>query len=67
MTMAQPTTRNLFEEGPIDAPSDQHAPLANRMRPRSLSEFVGQDHLVGHVALVVERANRVEAALGLCG
>lgn len=45
--MAQPTTRNLFEEGPIDVPADQHAPLANRMRPRSLSEFVGQDHLVG--------------------
>jgi putative ATPase len=45
--MALPTTRNLFEEGPIDARSDQHAPLANRMRPRSLSEFVGQEHLVG--------------------
>jgi putative ATPase len=45
--MAQPTTRNLFEDDPIDAPSDQHAPLANRMRPRSLSEFVGQEHLVG--------------------
>ncbi|MCU1267685.1 MAG: ATPase [Acidobacteria bacterium] len=48
ITMAQPTTRNLFEEDPIDTPADpQHAPLANRMRPRSLSEFVGQDHLVG--------------------
>lgn len=45
--MAQPTTGNLFEEGPVDTPAEQFAPLANRMRPRSLSEFVGQDHLVG--------------------
>lgn len=25
----------------------QHAPLAERMRPRSLSEYIGQEHLVG--------------------
>src|SRR3989442_6273073 len=25
----------------------RHAPLAARMRPRSLEEFVGQEHLVG--------------------
>ena len=29
------------------AGSPVSAPLANRMRPRSLSEFVGQEHLVG--------------------
>src|SRR5438034_6356970 len=45
--MPQPTARSLFGELPIDAPAEQFAPLANRMRPRSLSEFVGQDHLVG--------------------
>jgi putative ATPase len=45
--MAQPTTRNLFGESPVDTPAEPFAPLANRMRPRSLSEFVGQDHLVG--------------------
>ena len=31
-----------------DRPTEQSAPLAERMRPRSLDEFVGQDHLVGH-------------------
>src|SRR6056297_606776 len=33
-----------------DQPSDfvnPHEPLATRMRPRSLDEFVGQDHIVG--------------------
>ena len=31
---------------PLEAPPDD-APLADRMRPRSLEEFVGQGHLVG--------------------
>jgi len=26
---------------------DEHAPLAARMRPRALDEFVGQDHIIG--------------------
>ena len=33
-----------------DEPDDQPgpgAPLAERMRPRTLAEFVGQEHLVG--------------------
>lgn len=55
ITMRQPSTRDLFDDLRAEAPSnqpsspanEQHAPLANRMRPRSLSEFVGQDHLVG--------------------
>lgn len=47
IAMEQPVTRNLFGDLPVEAPVDQFAPLANRMRPRSLSEFVGQDHLVG--------------------
>ncbi len=29
------------------AERDRHAPLAARMRPRTLDEFVGQDHIVG--------------------
>ena len=45
--MPQPTTRDLFGEPPPETQTEQFAPLANRMRPRSLSEFVGQDHLVG--------------------
>jgi putative ATPase len=39
---------NLFSPVPNDNPATQGArPLADRMRPRSLDEFVGQEHLVG--------------------
>ena len=41
------STRSLFgEDAPEIVPLDG-APLAERMRPRSLAEFVGQEHLVG--------------------
>src|SRR5713226_7813137 len=46
--MARPITGNLFGETAHDKPhSEAFAPLADRMRPRSLTEFVGQSHLVG--------------------
>ena len=39
---------NLFSPIPNDEPSAPGArPLADRMRPRTLDEFVGQEHLVG--------------------
>jgi putative ATPase len=39
---------NLFAPIPNDEPAAQGArPLADRMRPRTLDEFVGQEHLVG--------------------
>jgi putative ATPase len=39
---------NLFAAVPNDDPASQGArPLADRMRPRTLDEFVGQEHLVG--------------------
>jgi putative ATPase len=39
---------NLFAHIPNDDPAAQGArPLADRMRPRTLDEFVGQEHLVG--------------------
>jgi putative ATPase len=39
---------NLFAPVPNDDPAAQGArPLADRMRPRTLDEFVGQEHLVG--------------------
>src|SRR4030095_9019442 len=44
--MSQQTTRKLFEE-PRTAHYEKSAPLAERMRPQSLAEFVGQSHLVG--------------------
>jgi putative ATPase len=51
--MARETTGRLFDE-PDEEPSpdteaapDAFAPLAERMRPATLEEFVGQTHLVG--------------------
>jgi putative ATPase len=45
---AQEAGMNLFDEprAPLDA-GDSAAPLAERMRPRTLDEFVGQDALIG--------------------
>jgi putative ATPase len=46
--MARSKAPSLFDD-PEDAPGppDPDAPLAERMRPRSLDEFVGQEHLIG--------------------
>src|SRR5437667_9735671 len=39
---------DLFEEKDVDLESvNSAAPLATRMRPRSLDEFVGQEHILG--------------------
>jgi putative ATPase len=39
---------SLFQTIPSgDGPSDRTRPLADRMRPRTLDEFVGQEHLIG--------------------
>ena len=40
---------NLFPEfaSPRQVPPDEGAPLADRMRPTRLEDFVGQQHLVG--------------------
>jgi putative ATPase len=40
-------SRSLFSDDAPDATPVDGAPLAERMRPRSLAEFVGQEHLVG--------------------
>src|ERR671917_767425 len=46
--MPRRTNESLFAEQEEDAaPSDALAPLAERMRPRNLEEFVGQQHLIG--------------------
>jgi putative ATPase len=50
---------SLFDTSPIAAASAlSQAPLAERMRPRSLDEFVGQEHLLGPgkpLRLAIER------------
>ena len=38
---------SLFQTIPSDNPGDRTRPLADRMRPRTLDEFIGQEHLVG--------------------
>ncbi|HKW27431.1 MAG TPA: AAA family ATPase, partial [Terriglobales bacterium] len=38
---------NLFQPIPSDESADRTRPLADRMRPRTLEEFIGQEHLVG--------------------
>jgi putative ATPase len=40
--------QDLFEEEDVDlGAANKAAPLATRMRPRSLDEFVGQEHILG--------------------
>lgn len=45
--MDRQQTRSLFGDAPTEQAVTLSAPLAERMRPRSLEEFVGQSHLVG--------------------
>lgn len=53
---------DLFDYAALDAPSN--APLADRMRPRTLDEFIGQRHLIYKNSLL-ERAIRADK-LGSC-
>ena len=43
---------DLFEKEQPDSPTAAHAPLAARMRPRSLDEYVGQRHILGEGKLL---------------
>jgi len=45
------STFELFEPKPSTV-KDQYQPLADRIRPRNFSEFVGQEHLVGENAVL---------------
>src|SRR6185295_470871 len=45
--MAYSNTGNLFSQLPAKPFVEAGSPLAERMRPRTLAEFVGQSHLVG--------------------
>ncbi len=38
---------SLFDTGPPDPAKVPKSPLADRMRPQSLEEFVGQEHILG--------------------
>jgi putative ATPase len=59
--MAGEATGRLFDEAD-EPPADVSAPLADRMRPATLDEFVGQAHLVGPgqpLRKVIERGGRL--------
>ncbi|MDQ3653284.1 MAG: replication-associated recombination protein A [Acidobacteriota bacterium] len=45
--MSRRTTDRLFSEPEDEQPVNAAAPLAERMRPRTLDEFAGQRHLIG--------------------
>jgi len=47
MKQNTPSLWDTNETGAAPAPPSSSAPLAERMRPRSLAEFTGQEHLVG--------------------
>jgi putative ATPase len=38
---------SLFESTPLPGPLDKKRPLADRMRPERLEQFVGQEHILG--------------------
>src|SRR5205823_5807530 len=53
----------LFHTAPATKATPAHAPLAERMRPRAIDDFVGQQHLLGpgHVLRDMIESGRVEA------
>jgi putative ATPase len=42
-----------MQAGPQDEALISSAPLAERLRPRILSDFVGQEHLIGDGSLLL--------------
>ncbi len=77
LLMSRSESRSLFGDppdepsSPSSAPVADDAPLAERMRPRTLEEFVGQNHLAPYIAgalgIVGVPATRFEAACASSG
>src|SRR2546427_11240592 len=57
--------RELFHAAPATKAAAAHAPLAERMRPRIIDDFVGQQHLLGpgHVLRDMVESGRVESLI----
>src|SRR6266403_4366619 len=55
----------LFHGAPAKKATAAHAPLAERMRPQTIDEFVGQEHLLGpgHVLRDMIESGRVESLI----
>src|SRR4051812_39291940 len=64
--MTREATGDLFDE-PAEAPRVvKDAPLAERMRPRSLDEFVGQSDVIGENSLLgtaLKRAGKLSSLI----
>src|SRR5436853_381631 len=60
-----PRQSELFRAAAATKASAAHAPLAERMRPRTIDEFVGQQHLLGpgHVLRDMVESARVESLI----
>ena len=60
-----PRQSELFRAAAATKASAAHAPLAERMRPRTVDEFVGQQHLLGpgHVLRDMVESARVESLI----
>src|SRR5437879_6224477 len=60
-----PRQSELFHGAPAKKAAAAHAPLAERMRPRTIDEFVGQQHLLGpgHVLRDMVESGRVESLI----
>src|SRR5438552_6663035 len=60
-----PRQSELFHGTSAKKATAAHAPLAERMRPRTIDEFVGQEHLLGrgHVLRDMIESGRVESLI----
>src|SRR5437870_925715 len=60
-----PRQSELFHTAPATKATSAHAPLAERMRPRTIDEFAGQQHLLGpgHVLRDMIESGRVESLI----
>ena len=61
--MARETTGRLFEEPEDSVPALPDAPLAERMRPRNLAEFVGQAEVIGETSILGKALKHGDCAL----
>ena len=65
--MARNETRSLFDDPAVEvAAAALHAPLAERMRPRNLDEFVGQADVIGENSLlgtVLRRSGKLSSLI----
>src|SRR5512141_3313992 len=61
-------TDDLFDHA-MQERMKQEAPLAARMRPRTLDEYIGQEHIVGEGKLLRRaiEADRLFSSIILCG